>query len=105
VVCDTVGFHRCFAAELGMGIGDWFWVNRKKGSHPWSLIDKMPYNQILWGHFLKGDSFLCDNSSLCQVDTQNQSVQCLITRLYWVRSYIGCVGSEMIILETCTLCL
>ena len=24
VVCDTVGFHRCFAAELGMGIGDWF---------------------------------------------------------------------------------
>jgi hypothetical protein len=23
---------------------------------------------------LKGDSFLCDNSILCQIDTQNQSV-------------------------------
>ena len=31
---------------------------------PWSLIEKMPYSWISWRHFLKGDSFLCDNSSL-----------------------------------------
>jgi hypothetical protein len=34
----------------------------------------MPYSWISWRHFLKGGSFLCDNSSLCQVDTQNQPV-------------------------------
>jgi hypothetical protein len=44
-------------------------------SHPWSPTEKMPYSWISWGHFLKGGSFLCDNSSLCQVDTQNQPVQ------------------------------
>ena len=41
---------------------------------PWSLIEKMPYNLILWRHFLKGGSFLCDNSSSRQVDSQNQPV-------------------------------
>jgi hypothetical protein len=44
-------------------------------SHPLSLIEKMPYSWISWRHFLKGGSFLCDNSSLCQVDTHNQPVQ------------------------------
>jgi hypothetical protein len=50
-------------------------------SHPqgdlptWSLIEKMPHSWISWRNFLKGGSFLCDNSSLCQVDTQNQPVQ------------------------------
>jgi hypothetical protein len=39
------------------------------------LITKMPYSWILWRHFLKGSSFLCDSSSLCQVDTQKQPVQ------------------------------
>ena len=34
----------------------------------------MPYSWISWRLFLKGGSFLCDNSSLCQVDTQNQPV-------------------------------
>jgi hypothetical protein len=38
-------------------------------SHTWSLIEKMPYSWISRRHFLKGGSFLCDNSSLCQVDT------------------------------------
>jgi hypothetical protein len=28
----------------------------------------MPYSWISWKHFLKGGSFLCDNSSLCQID-------------------------------------
>jgi hypothetical protein len=40
----------------------------------WSLIEKMTYSWISWGHFLKGGSFLCDNSSLCQVDTPNRPV-------------------------------
>jgi hypothetical protein len=44
-------------------------------SHPESLIEKMPYSWISWRHFLKGGSFLCDNSSMCQVDTQNQPGQ------------------------------
>ena len=44
-------------------------------SYPWSLIEKMHYSWISWRHFLKGGSFFCDNSSLCQVDTQNQPVQ------------------------------
>jgi hypothetical protein len=29
------------------------------------IIEKIPYSWISWRHFLKGDSFLCDNSSLC----------------------------------------
>jgi hypothetical protein len=51
-------------------------------SHPWSLIEKMPYGWISWSHFLTWSSFLCDNSSLCQVDTQNQPVQ-------WPLSLVG----------------
>jgi hypothetical protein len=35
----------------------------------------MPHSWISWRHFLKWSSFLCDNSSLCQVDTQTQQVQ------------------------------
>jgi hypothetical protein len=42
---------------------------------PWLLIEKMPYSWISWRYFLKGGSFLCENSSLCQVDTQNQPVK------------------------------
>jgi hypothetical protein len=34
----------------------------------------MSHSWIPWRHFLKGGSFLCDNSSLYKVDTQNQSV-------------------------------
>jgi hypothetical protein len=32
------------------------------------------YSWISWRHFFKGGSFLCDSSSLCQADTQNQPV-------------------------------
>jgi hypothetical protein len=61
-------------------------------SHPWSLIEKMPYSWISWMHFLKGGSFLCDNSSLSQVDTQKQSVQlsksmlgnCFFCKMKWI---------------------
>jgi hypothetical protein len=41
----------------------------------WSLIEKMLHSWILWRHFPNWSSFLCDNSSLCQVDTQNWPVQ------------------------------
>ena len=41
-------------------------------SHLWSLIEKMPYSWISWRHFLKKASFHCDNSSLCQVDRENE---------------------------------
>jgi hypothetical protein len=37
----------------------------KGPSHPWSLIEKMPYSWISWRHFLTWGSFLYDNSSLC----------------------------------------
>jgi hypothetical protein len=42
---------------------------------PWSLIEKMPYSWISWRHFLTWSSFLCDNSSLCQVDTKLASTK------------------------------
>jgi hypothetical protein len=38
------------------------------------LIEKMPYSWISWRHFIKGSSFLCNNSSWCQVVTQTQQV-------------------------------
>jgi hypothetical protein len=37
------------------------------------ITEKMLHSWISWRHFLKGDPF-SDNSSLCQVDTQNQPV-------------------------------
>jgi hypothetical protein len=40
---------------------------------PWSLIEKMPYIWISWRHFPNWSSFLCNNSSLCQVDTKLDS--------------------------------
>jgi len=43
----------------------------------WSLVEKTPYSWVSRRHFLNWSSFLCGNSSLCQVDTQNQPVQCL----------------------------
>jgi hypothetical protein len=42
---------------------------------PRSLIEKMSYSWISWRHFLKGGSFLWNNFSLCQVDTETQPVQ------------------------------
>jgi hypothetical protein len=45
---------------------------------PWSLIEKMPCSWISWRHFLTWSSFLCDNSSLCQVDTKLASARSLI---------------------------
>jgi hypothetical protein len=50
-------------------------TTHKGPSHPWSLIEKMLYSWISWRHFLNWSSFLCDNSSLCQVDTQNQPAE------------------------------
>jgi hypothetical protein len=50
------------------------WHHPQGAFPPWSLIEKMPYSWISWRHFLNWSSFLCDNSSLCQVNTQNQPV-------------------------------
>jgi hypothetical protein len=41
---------------------------------PGSLIEKTPYSWISSRNFLKGGSFFCGNSNLCQVDTQSQPV-------------------------------
>jgi hypothetical protein len=41
---------------------------------PWSLIEKLPFSWISLRHFLTGGSFLCDNSSLCQVDNKSASI-------------------------------
>ena len=46
-----------------------------RGPPTWSLIEKVPHSWISWRHFPNWHSFLCDNSSLCQGDTQNQPVQ------------------------------
>jgi hypothetical protein len=40
------------------------------------ITEKMPYSWISWRHFLKGGSFLCDNSSLCQVNHKH-SCNCI----------------------------
>jgi hypothetical protein len=47
----------------------------------WSLIEKMPYSWISWRHFPNWSSFLCDNYSLCQVDTKLASTPTNIT--FW----------------------
>jgi hypothetical protein len=57
-------------------------TTHKGPSHLWVLIGKMPNRWISWRHFLKGGSFLCDNSSLCQVDTQNQSVHIIMSSFF-----------------------
>ena len=44
------------------------WSHPHGAFPPWSLIEKMPYSWISWRHFLNWSSFLCDNSSLCQVE-------------------------------------
>jgi hypothetical protein len=55
------------------------WSHPQGAFPPWSLIEKMPYSWISWRHFLNWSSFLCNNSSLCQVDTQKQPVQVYAT--------------------------
>jgi hypothetical protein len=46
-----------------------------KGPSSCLITEKMSYSWISWRHFPNWSSFLSDNSSLCQVDTQNQPVQ------------------------------
>ena len=49
-----------------------------------SVVTKMPYSCISWRNFPKGDSFLCDNSSLCQVNIKQASIQCLC---FWTQIF------------------
>jgi hypothetical protein len=60
-------------------------TTHKGPSHSWSVIEKMPYNCISWRRFPNWSSFLCDNSGLCQVDTQNQPVQPVTTNCWVVK--------------------
>ena len=59
----------------------------------WSLTEKMSYRWISWRHFLTWSSVttlwqlkLCDNSSLCQVDTKPANT-CVIPRVVIKTSY------------------
>jgi hypothetical protein len=54
-----------------------------RGLSPWSLIEKMPHSWISWRHFPNWSSFLCDNSSLCQVDTKLASTVWVALSLNW----------------------
>jgi hypothetical protein len=42
-----------------------------------SLIEKMPYIWISWKHFLKRGSFLCDDSTLCQIGRKPPSTEAI----------------------------
>jgi hypothetical protein len=63
------------------------WSNPQGAFPPWSLIEKMPHSWISWRHFPNWSSFLGDNSSLCQVDTQNQPVHLLNKALQLVAGW------------------
>ena len=59
----------CSLIEPRLPVQRW---HHPQGALPtWSPIEKMP-SWISWRHFPNWASFFCDNSSLCQVDTQNQ---------------------------------
>jgi hypothetical protein len=65
----------CFLIEPRLPAQRWYHL---QGDLPtWSLIEKMPYSWISWRHFPNWSSFLCDNSSLCQVDTKLASTDAL----------------------------
>jgi hypothetical protein len=68
-----LAFSACFLIEHKTTSPEM--VPPTRGPPPWSLIKKVPHSWISWRHFPNWSSFLCDNSSLCQVDTQNQPVQ------------------------------
>jgi hypothetical protein len=53
------------------------WYHPQGDLPPWLLIEKMPYSWISWRYFPNWSSFLCDNSSLCQVDTKLASTICI----------------------------
>ena len=54
---------------------------------PWSLIEKMLYSWISWRHIPNWSSFLCDNSSLCQVDTQTHPMQGISS--FWANIHLS----------------
>jgi hypothetical protein len=64
-------------------------ATHNRPSHPWSLIEKMPYRWISWRHFLKRDFFFYDNSCSCQGDTQNQPVPVLYLFISAFKIYQG----------------
>jgi hypothetical protein len=63
-------------------------TNHNEPSHPWSLIEKIPYSWISWRHFLKGGSFLCYKSSFCQVDILNHPLYAYIYIYIYIYTHI-----------------
>ena len=69
----------CSACSLiNPRLPDQRWHHPQGDLPPWSLIEKMPYSWISWRHFPNWSPFLCDNSSLCQVDTKLASTGSLM---------------------------
>jgi hypothetical protein len=56
----------------------------------------MPCSWISWRHFLNWSPFLCDNSSLCQVDTKLASTLNKSTMNIWQRFQFNSLSSERI---------
>jgi hypothetical protein len=82
-------------------------TTHKEPSHPWSLIEKMPYSCISWRHFLNWSSFLCDNSSCVKLTHKtSQHRHCVywretgdwggLSNLLRVLSRFGSEGSKLV---------
>jgi hypothetical protein len=56
----------------------------------------MPYSWISWRHFLKGGSFLSDNSSLCQVDPKPTNTKILRVGKRNKSKLEHCIASEAV---------
>jgi hypothetical protein len=94
--------------EFSIEISGALWPNSKitlskSFEYKLSVIKKMPYSWNSWRHFLKGGSFLCANSSLCQVDTKPASTSVIkIVVMGW---QYGSVGEGKHMLPSMTTCL
>ena len=64
-------------------------VGPTRGLPPWSLIEKMPHSWISQRHFPNWSSFLCDNSSFCQVDINPTSTIDLLSTWHTITSLVS----------------
>ena len=65
----------CFLLELGITCLGMVPPTMGWAVLHWSLIKKMTYSWISWGHFLTWGSSLSYDSNMCQVVSQNQPMQ------------------------------
>jgi hypothetical protein len=66
------------------------------GSSPLITNWENAWPLISWRHFLKRGYFLCDNSSLCPVDTQNQPVYTVSSNLLNIKRWRSLVEMNLI---------